>query len=277
MGGSGKTPVTLYIAGLLKDLGFFPMILTRGYGGKSKGPLQVDPDQHIPSYVGEESLLLARHYPTFLAARRADALSILPKVKQGILLLDDGHQHTSLSKDISLLVINHQQQLGNGLLFPAGPLREPLSESFSKAHGLIYILDTHGFGTKKESDIDSYCKTWLLKDHGIELLSSQHPIFSLSSHFYCSLAKGTPVIGFAAIGYPQRFQKTLEGLSLELKAFLTFPDHWFYNQNQEQELIKLSHQHQARLITSEKNSTAIKCANKIFIKIFFNFFYYYIK
>ena len=137
MGGTGKTPVTLALAALLQERGFHPIGLTRGYRGETKGLHLVDSSSDSWRKVGDEALLLAQEMPTSVARQRAKALSLIPSKEQMVILLDDGHQHVSLHKDLSLLVMNKGQQHGNEQVFPAGPLREPLEEGLRRAQALI--------------------------------------------------------------------------------------------------------------------------------------------
>lgn len=228
MGGSGKTPVTLSLGRLLQRGGWKPVVVTRGFGGKAKGPLWVDPACHHYTEVGDEALLLAKWFPTLVAKRRADALSLLASGERTIILLDDGHQHNSLFKDISFLVVDAQQEHGNASVFPAGPLREPLSEGVERADALIWI------GEKAPP-----------------LFSK--PVFTGYTHTRCTLKEGARVVGFAGLGYPLKFKKTLEKLRLKICKFIAFPDHFPYHVSDLHTLEQTAQQHQAILVTTEKD------------------------
>lgn len=130
VGGTGKTPLTVYLAQELTKLGWNVGIISRGYaraGIDANAPLAVTPKSH-PSEVGDEPLLLARAtgVPVFVARQRGIAgralLAAHPTVN--VLLCDDGLQHYALARDIELCVIDGARGLGNGLRLPAGPLRE---------------------------------------------------------------------------------------------------------------------------------------------------------
>ena len=139
MGGAGKTPVVIALAHIFKDAGMHPVIISKGYGGRLKGPLWVDPLQHAYDEVGDEALLLAQAAPTLVSRRRARALAHIPVQDNVVLLLDDGHQQRDLKVDIAFLVENKDQGLGNGCVFPQGPLRESKSRGLSRCHGLIAL------------------------------------------------------------------------------------------------------------------------------------------
>ncbi|WP_018749127.1 tetraacyldisaccharide 4'-kinase [Chitiniphilus shinanonensis] len=130
VGGTGKTPLTAWLARALVAHGRRPGIVSRGYGGAARQPVAVTPDSD-PALVGDEPLLLARAtgVPVFVCRQRAEAGSALlaahPEVD--LILCDDGLQHLALARDLELCVIDGARGLGNGALLPAGPLREPPS------------------------------------------------------------------------------------------------------------------------------------------------------
>jgi tetraacyldisaccharide 4'-kinase len=227
MGGAGKTPVTLALAVLLKEKGFHPVGVSRGYGGDVKAPSFVAPTDDWRR-VGDEALLLAQEMPTFVSRQRSKALSLIPFKKKTVILLDDGHQHESLYKDLSLIVMNDIQQHGNGQVFPAGPLREPLTEGLSRAHALIWI----GSGPSPSLSIPT-------------LRASLLPAVSLK--------KGERVVAFAGLGYPDKFRRTLEDLGLEVVDFRGFPDHFPYRCKDLMALEKISREKNAPLVTTEKD------------------------
>ena len=239
MGGTGKTPVTRLLGRIFQGMGVHPLVITRGYKGKIKGPVAVDLSVHSPFDVGEEAFLLAHHFPTWVSANRSEALSLLPSYAKGVILLDDGHQHTSLVKDASFLVFNQQQKWGNGYVFPAGPLRESMAASFSRAQGIFYIYEEEA----------------LIPDFPL-------PVFPLKASFSCDLSLATPVVGFAGIGYPQRFERTLRCLFSCVKAFVPFPDHIAYTHHHEQTLRDLATARGAHLVTTEKDWVKLSCAFK---------------
>ncbi|TJZ75542.1 tetraacyldisaccharide 4'-kinase [Chitiniphilus eburneus] len=130
VGGTGKTPLTIWLARALAARGWRPGIVSRGYGGAAVAPQAVSPDSN-PALVGDEPLLLARAtgVPVFVCRHRAEAgralLAAYPEVN--VILCDDGLQHLALARDLELCVIDGARGVGNGALLPAGPLREPVS------------------------------------------------------------------------------------------------------------------------------------------------------
>ena len=126
VGGAGKTPTVIHLARLLAAQGRHPAILTRGYGGSERGPLQVDASLHPASRIGDEPLLLARAAPTWVARDRIAGAGAAMGEGADILIMDDGFQNPSLAKTLSILVVDGGVGVGNGLSIPAGPLRAPL-------------------------------------------------------------------------------------------------------------------------------------------------------
>ena len=130
VGGTGKTPVVVHIAHLLKRSGYSPGIISRGYGGKARSwPQQVRPDAD-PVMVGDEAILISRrsNCPMAVGPDRAKTASLLQQHSGcDIIISDDGLQHYALKRDVEIVVIDGMRRFGNGLCLPAGPLREPVS------------------------------------------------------------------------------------------------------------------------------------------------------
>ena len=127
-GGAGKTPTVLALTPLLRDLGETPVVLSRGYGGRLRGPIMVDLGRHAAADVGDEPLMLARTVPVVVARDRVDGVALARSQGASVILMDDGFQNPAIVKDASLVVIDGNRGLGNGCVFPAGPLRAPLDQ-----------------------------------------------------------------------------------------------------------------------------------------------------
>lgn len=232
MGGAGKTPVVLSLVSLLRERGWSPIVLTRGYGGREKGPLWVNPDLHTFFDVGDEALLLVRAAPTIVSACRAEALRLGPFPDNTVWVLDDAHTHASLAKNVSWVVVRPGQGFGNGRLFPSGPLREPLQEGLARADALVWL----GGGAPLPPSIPGNLTV---------LRASLHPT--------TSLPKGTKVLGFAGIGYPESFRQTLEALGLDSVGFEAFPDHYPYKGADLRRLQHRADRAGALLVTTDKD------------------------
>lgn len=227
-GGSGKTPVLQAVIKLIleKDIYKRPVILTRGYGGKLDGPTQVDVIHHSSDDVGDEALMHTRLAPVIVSKNRSAGAKLAEAMGADVIVMDDGLQNYSLHKDISFLVIDSRQGLGNKHLLPAGPLREPYDMAVKKC---VCVIET-GEKTFHES-----IKTTLhiTSNHNMNL-----------SYF-----------GFAGLGRPEKFKQTLLENGFKLAGFKSFPDHFPYSDEDIKSLLKIAGKH--RLITTEKDAMRI--------------------
>ena len=236
LGGAGKTPLTIAIAQTLQAMGHTPHIISRGYGGSLSGPLQVDGNLHTFHQVGDEPLLLAKIAPTWVSRNRRAAVDLAIKAGADILLLDDAHQNHTLHKDIQIVVVNASQGFGNGGVFPAGPLRQTIRSGLKQTSALVFV------------------------DNNKDPLPA--PLLALP----CPLirAKIVPlapepiaVIGFAGIGYPDKFRQTLQTAGYNVKGFVTFRDHHPYTEEDLRKLRMRARVERASLITTEKDMLRI--------------------
>lgn len=238
-GGSGKTPSVLALIDLIKahDLAKNPHILTRGYGGSEKGPLLLDSARHDAWQVGEEPLLLARKAPVIVSSDRAAGARLAVQNGADLIIMDDGLQNPGLIKDLSLVVIDGTSGFGNKQLIPAGPLREPLEAGFARADAFIIIGEDR-------------CNLHAL-------LPADKPVFSAQIKAQSLPDTGRPYVGFAGLGRPEKFKKTLEDCGLTLSHFESFADHHFYDSGDVQKLRSLAARYGASLITTEKDAVKL--------------------
>ncbi|MGF1630586.1 MAG: tetraacyldisaccharide 4'-kinase [Kiloniellaceae bacterium] len=243
-GGAGKTPVVLALLALLNDRGLKPAALTRGYGGSTAGPLQVDPARHDAAKVGDEALLLAAAAPTWVARDRVDGAREAVDEGAEILVLDDGFQSPGLQKDLSLLVIDTAYGLGNGRVMPAGPLRETADSGFARADAVVMIGETG------KNQMEPWAK-------GLPVLRAR--LVPGDTALAASL-KGRRVFAFAGIGRPQKFFDTLSALGAEIVSREAFADHQPYTAATLARLSASASRAGAQLITTAKDAARIGAA-----------------
>lgn len=240
-GGSGKTPSALALMALIKEevLAKTPYFLSRGYGGALKGPLAVDLRMSAAE-CGDEPLLLAREAPTVIAANRPAGAKFSQSQGADLILMDDGLQNVSLKKDLSFLVIDGAAGFGNGKLLPAGPLRSPLAETFTRSDAVILI-------GKDARNVTS-------------LLPPEKPLFhaSIQPIVPKSLDLKKPVIAFAGLGRPEKFYQMLSGLGADIKGWQAYPDHHDYSARDIAALEAEASEKDAQLLTTEKDAMRLK-------------------
>ena len=213
VGGTGKTPFVIWLTGFLRDKGYKPGIVSRGYGGSaSKWPQPVMPESN-PALVGDEAVLLARRCrcPMVVSPNRSDAVKMLLKdFDCDIVIADDGLQHYAMGRDIEVVIIDGQRRFGNGHLLPAGPLREPVTRLQS-----VDLCVING----EPLTSDEYRMT--LTQGSLYNLKAPEKTDDLS------LFKGKRVHAVAGIGNPDRFFDLLRTSGIEVVAH-SFPDHHAY-------------------------------------------------
>jgi tetraacyldisaccharide 4'-kinase len=210
VGGAGKTPTALALGEIATAMGLLPAFLTRGYGGALAGPVLVRA-QHGAADVGDEALLLAAVGPTVVARRRPDGAALAAETGADILIMDDGFQNPSLTKDAALLVVDGEVGVGNGLVMPAGPLRAPLGAPLGRAHAMVVV----GAGEAGEAAAGAAAARGL----GI------HRAALVPDPLIAARLAGRRVIAFAGIGRPEKFAGTLHDLGATIERLITYDDH----------------------------------------------------
>ncbi len=243
VGGTGKTPVVVQLARMLKENGYRPAVLSRGYGSKGAAPVNIVSDGVSvllgPREGGDEPVLIAESVPGVPVLTGPDRYltgkTALSRLGADVLILDDGFQHRRLFRDLDIVLLDVDRPWGNGFLLPRGPLREPPAGALKRADLLIRT----GEGKKgNRGEVPGY----LNDASGSEPASWYSlPVFR-GTHQPCALIsrykgqerdlrdlKGKRICAFAGIGAPERFRRTLESLGVEIADFLSFPDHHRYS------------------------------------------------
>jgi tetraacyldisaccharide 4'-kinase len=139
VGGAGKTPTVRALADLLRGASHQPVVLSRGFGGQNAGPIRVDPTRHSALETGDEPLMLADNLTVYIARDRRAALHAAISDGARIAIKDDGFQNPTLAHNYNLIVVDAATGLGNALLLPAGPLRQPLSASVPRIDAVLMV------------------------------------------------------------------------------------------------------------------------------------------
>lgn len=240
LGGAGKTPAALALASLLAALGRTPAFLSRGYGGRTAGPMRVVLDRHDAEAVGDEPLLLARRAPTVVARDRPAGAALCRALGADTIVMDDGLQNPSLVKDLALAVIDGPAGLGNGLPVPAGPLRAPLARQWRHVAGLILVGDgAPGEAVARAAEIRG------LPVHRARLVPEADDL------------AGRRCLAFAGIGRPDKFFATLAEAGAVIAATRPFPDHHPYRRGELAALAAEAQRLEADLVTTEKDAARL--------------------
>jgi tetraacyldisaccharide 4'-kinase len=248
-GGAGKTPTVLVLAKLLRELGEVPVVLSRGYGGQLRGPVKVDPSRHSAADVGDEPLMLAERLPVVIARDRADGAALAKSLGASVLVMDDGFQNPAIVKDASLIVIDSHRGLGNGKVFPAGPLRAPLGPQIARTDALVVVGD--GVAAKM------LATEMTVRGKPVLAARLKPDDASLSS------LQGRRVLAFAGIGDPARFFNTLRTCGVEVVRERAFPDHHVFSEADIEGLLSEAKRDGLTLATTEKDLARLKLRGEL--------------
>jgi tetraacyldisaccharide 4'-kinase len=281
LGGTGKTPMTIYLARLLVKLGLRPAVLSRGFRGRSerRGGIVSDGRRLFLGVedAGDEPLMMALNLPKvpILVGRNRyqSGIQAVGKFKANILLLDDGFQHLALKRDLDLVLLDWKRPMGNGWLFPRGVLREPPA-ALRRAHVLILTRSEDGVGTA--ADRLDECNIW----KGIPTFKTRHKPYI--AHIVAGREREPSKSGFAIIpekgqnpfaddkldpafklkkGYAfsgiaqnRAFREGARRMGLQLSGYSEYPDHHPYDLRDLAEIHAQAGKSGARfLITTEKD------------------------
>jgi tetraacyldisaccharide 4'-kinase len=235
VGGSGKTPLIIWLCNFLKQQGWQPGVVSRGHGGSQNHLSCWVTTASDPKEVGDEALLIIQKTacPMVIGKRRAQAVAtLLAKANCNVVLSDDGLQHTALARDLEIAVIDGERRFGNGACLPAGPLREPLSR-----------LKAVNFSiTNGAAKLGEY--SFKLQPGAIYNLLQPQQIWDQQQ------ISSAPIHAVAGIGHPARFFNMLRQLGFNIIEH-PFPDHYAYQAVD----LKFSDHHP--IIMTEKD--AVKC------------------
>lgn len=242
MGGVGKTPLAVSVAEYFKMNGMKPVFLTRGYGGGLKDIL-VDLDRHTARDTGDEAQLLARVAPTVVDVDRARGAKTAEKIGADVIIMDDGFQNHQLVKDLSFVVFDGRYGFGNGKVFPAGPLREPLADGLQRADAFIVVgKDTAGV---REWIDARFMALPYVGVHIEQAMSKVEPLL------------GKKVFAFAGIGYPDKFFRMLKDYGCDVVETRAFSDHYPYADEDMIDILARADRLDAVAVTTAKDAVRV--------------------
>jgi tetraacyldisaccharide 4'-kinase len=258
VGGAGKTPMTAFLTRRLMAAGRRVAILSRGYGGASKGVVRLSDGARVfakPPAVGEEAYWLARALPGAAvytgACRLTAGLAAWQEFKPDLFLLDDGFQHFQLHRDLDLVLLDAASPFGNGRLLPRGPLREPLS-ALATAQALILTRFQAGVHDAVLAHLQDSFPDKIILTAAITPAAAQR--FPDGGALPPEALGGLALFAFAGLARPQVFARTLTGLGVTLTGFRAFPDHHAYRAPDLAQLVREARtQGAAALITTSKD------------------------
>ena len=244
VGGAGKTPTVLALAKILRALGETPVVLSRGYGGRLRGPVMVDAARHLASDVGDEPLMMSQDVPVAVARDRIDGVALAKSQRASVILMDDGFQNPSVAKDASLIVIDSERGLGNGRVLPAGPLRAPLKPQLARTDALV-VVGNGGASAEVAGALTA---------RGGQVFVAQLRPDDAS----VAALGGKRLLAFAGIGDPARFFRTLRGCGLDVVRERAFADHHVFSESDLDALQADARADQLTLVTTEKDLARLR-------------------
>lgn len=236
VGGGGKTPIARAIRARLGDTAH---TLSRGYGGELPGPLRVTPEMGALE-VGDEPLLHAADGPAWISRDRVAGALAAANNGAHVIVMDDGFQNPTLAKDLSIIVVDPAFGIGNGKVFPAGPLRERLRDGLARADAIV-MLRAPG-GEEIETDDD-----WLK--------GFAKPV--LQARLEAAPPPPGKYVAFAGLARPEKFFDTLAALGVDMEDMVPYPDHHPYSDDNLEFLQRLADERGAMLITTEKDAARL--------------------
>ena len=258
VGGTGKTPMVILLAKLLREKGRRPAVLSRGYGARTNASVNVVSDGNLILMgwheAGDEPILIARSVsgvPVLTGPRRLlTGRTAIEHFGADVLILDDAFQHRALYRGLDIVLIDAARPFGNGRHLPAGPLREP-----AKALGRAHLLIRTGGGRDPEQPLSGVPEMPSFRGFHRPMGVLERGTGRLLP---AATLQGQKVCAFAGIGRPEAFRRSLNEMDSEIVSFRPFPDHHPYSRADLDSLRRLAAMTGAdRIVTTEKDGVRL--------------------
>lgn len=243
VGGAGKTPMVAALMQRLLAQGLAVHVVSRGFGGVTRGPHRVDPARHDVRDVGDEPLMLAALGTVWVSRDRPAGVRAAAAEGAEIVLLDDGLQNPHVARDRNIVMVDAVEGFGNGRLIPAGPLREPVGRGLARADLVVLV----GEPQVRRAAVARWPALERARPLGAQLrpLATGLPL------------EGEPVVAFAGIARPEKFFETVRAMGARPLAEHPFPDHHAYRPRVLRRLLAEARQSGAMLVTTEKDAVRL--------------------
>lgn len=259
LGGTGKTPMAIWVAQKLLENGRQPAILSRGYQAKTRKSIEIVSDGSgilvEPELSGDEPAMMARRLkdvPVIISKNRYEAGALaINKFGVDSLILDDGYQRLDVKRDLNILLIDHSHDFENDTIFPAGTLREPIKE----VRRADLICFTRTISDNSDPSVKNYVNVPIVKSQTV--LKSLIDLKWKNTKSVSDL-KGLRVCAFCGIAQPEKFKKLLESYGAEVVSFSSFPDHYYFKPDDIKDIEEKARICEAEVIlTTEKDSVKL--------------------
>lgn len=276
VGGTGKTPMAVYVAGLLRESGYRVAVISRGYRGLSEkigGGVVSDGKRVLmtAAEAGDEPYLMALQLPgvpVVVGRMRYQAgCRALADFQPDVLVLDDAYQHLQLARDLNLLLLDHTAPFGNGEVVPRGVLREPLS-ALARADAVIFTRAGAAAGPHAASgaslpglrpDVPVFRSDHRPYVGGIVPAGKRQPDAAPPPCGVAGSLAGQTVVAFSGIARNDDFFRTLAGWGADIAQSLGYPDHHAYSEADLARILRVARQIGAGgLVTTEKDFVRIQ-------------------
>jgi tetraacyldisaccharide 4'-kinase len=265
-GGTGKTPMTIFVARKIRDMGHRVVVISRGYRGRMEHSGGIVSDGRTiftgPEDAGDEPYLMASlltGIPIVVGKRRYEAgMMAVKRFKPDVIVLDDAFQHLRLKRDLDLVLLDSRSPIGNGHLLPRGLLREPLS-ALRRAHAVIFTRSENASKSPTPHRLPTHRPVYYTTHHLIIRQTDPGDGRLADEVLDISVLKGKKAVAFAGLADNAQLFDSLERAGCQLVHTFSFADHHLYDGNDWDRIAATAQRLGAdRVVTTAKDFVKIK-------------------